>query len=270
MSKLNQNIQLEIPFIFPEDVSSGAFENAFSAKGSVIGGQRMIKHSLENWDGVHQRLHLNLCATKNGNIWKSTATFLDTRKQKFVFSDFISPPSTHTPAYEELDALKHIPKVRNAEPNHIRILICSSVKDLEVAQAIQAGLGRYFEVEIWNQGIGTELSSSISDAMEEAANEFDFGVFVYTPDIKSVIAGEIVYFPNQNVVYEHGIFVGKSTAKRAFIVRPQSTNIKIQSDLDGVIPATYNPTWVNLIASLGPACTLLKKSIEKIGRKKVP
>jgi predicted nucleotide-binding protein len=65
---------------------------------------------------------------------------------------------------------------------------------------------------------------------------------------------------NQFVLFEFGLFVGKLTRKRAFIVR--SSTVSLPSDLAGINTAGYDPTAPNLTAAVGPACQGIRAAIE--------
>jgi predicted nucleotide-binding protein len=144
----------------------------------------------------------------------------------------------------------------------VRVFIGSSVEGLEVARCIQAELAYDYAVEIWNQGTVFGLGDSTLEALERAVRNYDIGVFVFTPDDELLIRDENKPVARDNVIFELGLFIGKLTRFRAFIVRPGGNNIALPSDLHGITTATFDPKLPNLRASLGPACHAIRR-IEK-------
>lgn len=145
----------------------------------------------------------------------------------------------------------------------IRVFIGSSVEGLKVAQSIQAELARDYEVEIWDQGTVFGLGSATLEALEKAVERYQFGIFVFTPDDELLKRGESKPVARDNVLFELGLFIGKLTRFRAFIVHPQGNIISLPTDLAGITTATYNSHSGNIRASLGPACVSIRSAIEQ-------
>ena len=69
------------------------------------------------------------------------------------------------------------------EQKHLRrVFIGSSVEGLPVANKIQALLQHEFDCEVWNQGTVFGLGGVTIEALETATSQYDFGIFVFTPD----------------------------------------------------------------------------------------
>lgn len=148
----------------------------------------------------------------------------------------------------------------------VRVFIGSSVEGLEVSRCIQAELAYDYVVEIWNQGTVFGLGDSTLEALEQAVKDYDIGVFVFTPDDELVTRNESKPVARDNVIFELGLFIGKLTRFRAFIVRPGGNNVILPSDLQGITTATFDPKMPNLRASLGPACHAIRDAIRRIER----
>lgn len=142
-----------------------------------------------------------------------------------------------------------------------RMFIGSSVEGLRVANEIQSLLEYDAEVEVWNQGTTFGLGSATLEALELAVLQYDFALFVFTPDDELHTRGQIKPVARDNVVFELGLFVGKLTRRRAFIVQPTNHTIALPSDLLGITTALYDPTRSNLAAALGPACQRVRGAI---------
>jgi predicted nucleotide-binding protein len=141
-----------------------------------------------------------------------------------------------------------------------RILIGSSTEGLPVANEVQALLQYDFEVEVWNQGTIFGLGTATLEGLESAVLAYDFGIFIFTPDDELHMRGQVKPIARDNVVFELGLFVGKLTRKRAFIVQPRK-GVSLPSDLAGITTASYDPSHSNLAAALGPACQQVRNAV---------
>lgn len=157
-------------------------------------------------------------------------------------------------------ALLNIP---NTKP--LLFLGCST-ESLEIAQEIQLGL-KHVNVEavVWTDGVFGPSGVAI-DALLNTVNESDFAVFVFSPDDKVVSRDNEYNAPRDNTVFELGLFMGKLERSRTFIVKEQSADVKVPTDLLGITPLTYVYRGSgNLAAAVAPVCTELRKVINKLG-----
>lgn len=116
-------------------------------------------------------------------------------------------------------------------------------------------------MEIWNQSQVFGLGTSTLEALEVAVDEYDFGVFVFTPDDKRTMRGKNNLVARDNVIFESGLFIGKLGRYRSFIVKPRGILIQMPSDLNGITVADYDPTKTNLAGAVGAACTKLRAAM---------
>jgi predicted nucleotide-binding protein len=144
----------------------------------------------------------------------------------------------------------------------VRVLIGSSTEGLPVAREMQSQLQYEFEVEVWNQGTVFGLGTSTLEALEAAVLSYDFGVFIFTPDDETYVRGQVKQVARDNVVFELGLFTGKLSRKRAFVIQPRR-GVVLPSDLAGITTATYDQEHANLSAALGPACQEVRRAIAK-------
>ena len=119
-----------------------------------------------------------------------------------------------------------------------RLFIGSSSEGLDVARAIQAAV--YYDAEpiVWSQGV-FGLSGGTLETLVQGSDQFDFAVFVLTPDdlvIKRRVRGNA---PRDDVLFELGLFMGKLGRERTFFVYCQADHLLIPSDLAGVTGAAY-------------------------------
>jgi predicted nucleotide-binding protein len=102
------------------------------------------------------------------------------------------------------------------------------------------------------------LGTATIEALEAAAKEYDFALFVFTADDLLKKRESEAYAPRDNVIFEAGLFIGKISRFRAFVVHPRNKGMQIPSDLSGVTMATYDANARNLDAALGPACRQIR------------
>lgn len=148
-----------------------------------------------------------------------------------------------------------------------RVFIGSSVESLRYAYAMQDGL-EYdpVEVTVWNQGI-FELSSNTLDDLIAKLDDFDFGIFVFSPDDTVKIRGSEYPAVRDNVIFELGLFIGRLGKESCYFVVPRGhDDLRFPTDLIGVKPATFEPNRSdnNLRAALGPACNQVRDAIKSL------
>jgi hypothetical protein len=146
------------------------------------------------------------------------------------------------------------------------IFIGSSSEGLKAAQAIEFQLHQDAEVTIWNEGF-FGLGSGTLETLVNSLERFDFAILVLTPD-DLVISREISsQRPRDNVMFELGLFMGRLGRSRTYIICNSAGSLKLPSDLAGVTITTYdgNRSDENLIAAVGPACTLIRNMIRDLG-----
>ena len=146
-----------------------------------------------------------------------------------------------------------------------KVFIGSSVESLPLARAIQSEVAYDFEVTIWSQGIFKLSNNSLED-LESALNEFDCGIFVFSPDDILKIRNRRHKAVRDNVIFEFGLFVGKLGKDRVFFLMPEgSGNLHLPSDLLGIKPGTYfNRSDRNLRASVAPFCDEVREKLRCI------
>jgi predicted nucleotide-binding protein len=145
-----------------------------------------------------------------------------------------------------------------------RTFIGSSVEGLGIANKLQSLLEYDLTTEIWNQGTVFGLGEATLEALEKAILTYDFGIFIFTPDDQLHARGEFKSVARDNVVFELGLFVGRLTRRRAFVIHPEKKAIALPTDLAGITTASYDPDKPNLAAALGPACQKIREAVARI------
>ena len=144
-----------------------------------------------------------------------------------------------------------------------KIFIGSSTEGIDVAYALQSGLTKNFEVEVWNQ-TQFGLGKVTIEALEKAVLEYQFAIFVFTPDDQLMSRGEIKNVPRDNVIFEAGLFIGRLGRERTFVVMPEGNGLSLPTDLAGLTGAKFNPDTQNKEAALGPACQKIRSAINLV------
>lgn len=147
-----------------------------------------------------------------------------------------------------------------------QIFIGSSVERLRIANAVQIGLEHDAECTVWTQGV-FELSQYTLTSLMEQLTRSDFGLFILAPDDFTTMRDEAKQTVRDNVIFELGLFVGQLGKDRCFIVTPRGTDFHLPTDLLGLTPAMFDPNREdgNLQAALGPACSMIREAIAKLG-----
>lgn len=147
-----------------------------------------------------------------------------------------------------------------------KIFVASSVEGLDVAYPLQVNLQHDADVTVWSQGVFS-LSVTPLDSITEALNSSDFGIFVFSPDDETKMRGNVHETVRDNVIFELGLFIGKLSKRRCFIVMPDNVDLHIPTDLVGVTPAKYSGMRdiSEITASLGPACHEIRQAMKLQG-----
>ncbi len=164
-------------------------------------------------------------------------------------------------------------RLRNREKFHRRpnarpiLFLGSSVEGLEVAREIQCHFKHEsFDVRVWStKGVFEPSRVPIEELVRNLA-EVDFAALVFGPDDTVASRGREVAAPRDNVIFEMGLFIGRIGHERVFVVKEQRTDLKMPSDLVGVIPLTYiQRSGSTLADQTGPLCHELRDIIRKRG-----
>ncbi len=153
---------------------------------------------------------------------------------------------------------------KSATPAKPRVFVGSSVEGIDYAYAIHENLGhKHVEVTVWDQDIFRPSSNTLDDLIRNL-HDFEFGIFVFSPDDTVSIRGSEYSAVRDNLIFELGLFIGRLGKERSFFVVPGGhTDLHLPTDLLGVTPVTFDPVRSdkNYRAALGPACNQIRKAI---------
>ena len=171
-------------------------------------------------------------------------------------------------AVELADRLRQRNRLVDATNPRPVVFIGSSKESLPIAEAIKSNLeDKDLIVKLWTDGV-FGASQFILTELERQVRESDFAVLVLGADDEIVSRNEKLDAPRDNVIFELGLFMGALSHERTFMVIPRDCDIKIPTDLLGLIPLKYqsgDPN--NLAALLTTVCDQLWHTINKAGVK---
>jgi CRP/FNR family transcriptional regulator, cyclic AMP receptor protein len=107
----------------------------------------------------------------------------------------------------------------------------------------------------WTEGV-FEASSTSIESLVTAAKEADFAALVLTADDITVSRHNAKPSPRDNVIFELGLFMGALGRERVFILKPKGVDVRIPSDLLGVV-------WLEYLRA-GPKNKRLRSTCEKM------
>lgn len=264
--------------------------------------KRLVRRFYENWartltdDHLRVLAHLDgcrLCQSTNlvhhvhgglGTVDRTVQRML--RKEFESRIDLLSAHGLISPASSKKVRISHLGKgvvrvfreigelLPEVESPLEKAFIGSSSEGLPIARTLQFLLKGEIRSIVWDQGTVFGLGDATIEALEEAVHRFDYGIFVFTPDDKLIKRRSRKPVARDNVLFELGLFVGKLSKRRAFIVNPGRGAIALPSDLLGMATATYNPaelegpldqaTPESLAIALGPIAQEIRLAVRRV------
>ena len=162
--------------------------------------------------------------------------------------------------------LKQRNRFITAPRNQPVVFIGSSSENLDIAREIQSAFSYdEFVVTIWTSGV-FQASSTPIESLVKLVTESDFGVIILNPDDTIICRQEESLGPRDNVIFELGLFIGHLGRERTIFITPRCKELKIPTDLLGVIPLEYpDGPQETLVSRIGPVCNELRKIIKERG-----
>jgi len=156
-----------------------------------------------------------------------------------------------------------------------KVFVGSSSEAKDIANAFCRALSDTATLIPWWQSSTFETMHATLDGLRKAADEYDFGLFILTPDDEIESKGKRGKSARDNVLFELGLFLGTLGPDRTFAVmqdtHSEEKRVKVPSDLAGVtIPRFTNRNEDDLIASVNSVAHQFRRVIRKQGRKPLP
>lgn len=158
-----------------------------------------------------------------------------------------------------------------AQPSKPRVFVGSSSEFEKYAVATKKILegNDTLSVTYWKD-LNWAGSQTIFDVLTGAAAEkqFDFAVFVLSPDDVLTMRGEQASVPRANVIFEIGLFIGGLGRERVFLIAPGNQDLQLPSDMGGV----RHETWVigdeNIESAVRSAAHTFRSRMEEMPPRK--
>lgn len=146
--------------------------------------------------------------------------------------------------------------VPNTKP---RVFVISSSEGLYVADEVKKLLSSVATVIVWNQNVFFAGGYTI-EALESQLLKADYAIAIATPDDQTKSRGKTRMSVRDNVIFELGLFMGKLTRFRAFLLHPSYKTFSAGSDFHGLTAIRYpKGAKKNIATRLKPACAEIRK-----------
>lgn len=155
-------------------------------------------------------------------------------------------------------------RLPNPVPN---LFLGSSVEGMPIAHAIATGL-KYARIipRIWTSPGLFDPGGVNIDVLLREVDTADFAAFVFGPDDRIALRGSDYSVPRDNVIFELGLFMGTLDRRRAVFIQESGADIKIPSDLLGVVPITFvRKAGQNEACMIAPVCIELIRIVKELG-----
>lgn len=122
-------------------------------------------------------------------------------------------------------------------------------------------------VTTWDQGVYTPSSYPI-EALLGHLDKSDFGVFIFAPNDTVQIKGKDHLAVRDNVVFELGLFIGRLSRERNFVIVPKDEpELHLLTDLAGLTVLYFDATRPQdeLQAALTAVCNQIRTVVENLG-----
>ncbi len=115
-----------------------------------------------------------------------------------------------------------------------RVLIFSSIEGKPVAEAVKTCIDRFsrgkIKATLWDR---TNWAGWFLDHVLGQIRRFPFVVLILTPDQKIINRKETIFSPRDNLLMELGIALATNEHERTFVLRPESTPLKLPTNISG-------------------------------------
>jgi len=145
-----------------------------------------------------------------------------------------------------------------------KLFIGSSSEGRPVAQIAFELLYQEAEITLWDHDVFA-LTDTAIESLLRATQNFDFALLILSADDLIQSRGNLSSSPRDNLIFELGLFIGALGRRRALMLRPANQELKLPSDLTGVMAAVYDDSRFETDpkSSLGVACGQIGRHIQK-------
>ena len=146
------------------------------------------------------------------------------------------------------------------------VFIGSSAESLAIASEVHRQLdNKAIVARLWTDGV-FQASRTAIESLVTLASSADFACLVLSADDVTVSRGRRVPSPRDNVVFELGLLIGSLGRERVFLLKPKGVDVRIPSDLLGVVWLEYARGGpVKLSGRMRAACSSVLKAVRAVG-----
>ena len=171
-------------------------------------------------------------------------------------------------AVEVSDWLREMSKLvdhRNVRPI---IFLGSSSESLHIANQIEAGInGDDVSINLWTSDVFMPSHFPIDD-LSDQVRKSDFAVLIISSDDLVKSRNESYQAPRDNIIFELGLFMGSLSRKRTFLIYPDTENVKLPSDLEGITTIRYViDSDQGLFSNKKDVCAQISNAVKRLGPK---
>lgn len=155
-----------------------------------------------------------------------------------------------------------------------KAFIGSSTEAKDLARLVARVLSDYCTPVLWWNAKAFEPSKCTLQGLLNALNEYDFGIFILTPDDRVTSRGKTKEAARDNVILELGMFLGALGEDRVFALaklpEKKQKKLKLTSDLYGItIPRISGKDTEEVTASLENVLIPIREKIEDEGKRRI-
>lgn len=152
-----------------------------------------------------------------------------------------------------------------------KVFIGSAAESKKLAVALQSLLDPAASVRVWDQRLFQHNNSNLENILR-IVDEYDFACFLAPPLDKVESQGRERAAIRDNIILEHGLFLGRFGSNRVFLIHPRGADMGLPTDLEGISNPTYKPVDDDNPAEsvLAPVGKLIEEHIERYGPRRKP
>ncbi len=134
------------------------------------------------------------------------------------------------------------------------------------AAYLQAALATWCQPETWGHGLFGP-SKTFIESLEKGIPNFDFSVFLISPQDVSIIRGKKRQVPRDNLIFEIGLCYGALGRERTFLIYPDGQRPHLPTDLAAVTLLPYDGGAANMRAAFEIPSNRIKDELFGLGPK---
>jgi len=151
-----------------------------------------------------------------------------------------------------------------------RLFIASSKEGEDFANALHFNLRSVAEATVWSKETFNPSRATLANLVG-LLDRYDAAAFIFSPDDVLSIRGQTAESVRDNVIFEAGLFMGRLSPDRCFLVAPEGHPFHLPTDLLGVQMMLYEAerSDENWRAALAIPADDIKTALKALTRKPI-